>query len=120
MTGLDPVSSDIYISCYYFYLDEQHNSELNTYLKDVVSVVHVVSNTFYIIFKFYLLLFLPLLNLDDFTMYVPWSSLPTDIIHPPPTFMLNRKSYIYYSVCCLKFLNLFPRQTFGASLRFLY
>ena len=50
------------------------------------------------------------------TTYVPCTSLSPDPIPSQTTFRLNLTSSSHDLVCCLKFLKLFLRQTFDASL----
>ena len=58
-------------------------------------------------------------NLDDFTPYGPWTSLPPELINSLPTFWLNVTSSSHDSVLYLKFLKLFSCQTIGVYLSLL-
>ena len=98
------------------------------------SFCHIKKTTFAQLFHIQLAIFSPLFlhitykvmiprcqegrELDDLTQFVPWTSFRPDLIHSLPTFWLNDMSSIHNSVCCLKILKLFTRQTSGTSLRF--
>ena len=56
VTALDPITSDLSISCYYIELDEK-NATFNAYFIDVVAVGHAVSGTMFIIYKFLIAIF---------------------------------------------------------------
>ena len=48
VNGIRPVTSEFSVSCSYFELDEKNKGKFNTYLKYVVAVGHVVSDTMFI------------------------------------------------------------------------
>ena len=54
MSGIDPVTSDLYFSCSNFEYDEQMNDKLITDLKDGFAKRHFVFITIFIIIKFLL------------------------------------------------------------------
>ena len=60
MSGLNPVTSDIAVSCCYFETWDETSVHLETYIQEVFPEGNVFNNSMYIIIKFLLAIFFSL------------------------------------------------------------